>query len=67
MMCLCCVQVIETWMDMIHRDATISNPKLTRDHLLVLMKALRDFIQDQNQDTIKNALGKTYTLIGCNV
>ncbi|XP_052810056.1 mitogen-activated protein kinase kinase kinase 15-like isoform X3 [Mya arenaria] len=49
-------KVIETWMQMIHRDATISNPKLTRDHLLILMKALRDYVQDQDTNVIKEAL-----------
>ncbi|KAL3882967.1 hypothetical protein ACJMK2_029268 [Sinanodonta woodiana] len=50
--------IVDTWLNMIHRDATISNPKLRKDHLLLLLQALRDFIQDQNDAVIKNVLDR---------
>ncbi|XP_053396174.1 mitogen-activated protein kinase kinase kinase 5-like isoform X8 [Mercenaria mercenaria] len=49
-------RVVETWMELIHRDATISHPKLGKEHLSVLLKALTEYIRDQNSLVIKDAL-----------
>ena len=45
-------------MRVIHRDANITTPKLTKEHLLKLMDSMRDFIDDSNnkkyiQDAIR--------------
>ncbi|KAH3726126.1 mitogen-activated protein kinase kinase kinase 5-like [Dreissena polymorpha] len=56
-------RVIETWMIFIHRDATISNPKLTREHLMILLKALREYVQEQDTSYIKDALDKVKEML----
>ena len=51
-------KICDTWMRVIHRDANITTPKLTKEHLLKLMDSMRDFIDDSNnkkyiQDAIR--------------
>ncbi|KAL4232637.1 hypothetical protein ACF0H5_007326 [Mactra antiquata] len=56
-------RVLETWMELIHRDATISHPKLTKEHLVILLRALKEYIQEQNSIVIKEALDKVKEML----
>ncbi|XP_070189710.1 mitogen-activated protein kinase kinase kinase 15-like [Littorina saxatilis] len=49
-------KICEVWLDILHRDATISRPKLTENHLKCLLAGIKSYILDQDQQSIKDAL-----------
>nr|KAG5704843.1 hypothetical protein BaRGS_001314 [Batillaria attramentaria] len=51
-------KICDVWLDILHRDATISHPKLTADHLKVLLIGLKSYIKDQQQEPIREALNE---------
>ncbi|XP_069139875.1 mitogen-activated protein kinase kinase kinase 15-like isoform X21 [Argopecten irradians] len=51
-------KICKTWLDLLHKDATISNPKITVEHLQPLLCGLRTYIQDQNANVISDTLEK---------
>ena len=50
------LKISTTWLRLIHRDANITQPKLTPEHLLRLMDSMRDFINDGNKRYIQDAI-----------
>lgn len=51
-------KICATWLEILHRDATISNPKLTMEHLKCLLIGIKGYILEQAQQHIKDALDK---------
>ncbi|KAL5009780.1 hypothetical protein ScPMuIL_012085 [Solemya velum] len=51
-----CNKVCDTWLLLLHRDVSISNPKLSVEHLRRLFMGLKDYIQEQNTNAIKVAI-----------
>ncbi|XP_078310106.1 mitogen-activated protein kinase kinase kinase 15-like isoform X9 [Crassostrea virginica] len=50
-------QICETWLEFLHKDATISNPKLSVEHLRWLLVCLKNYISDPNcKHCIKDTL-----------
>ncbi|CAL1538040.1 unnamed protein product [Lymnaea stagnalis] len=49
-------KICANWLDMLHRDATISRPKLTSDHLMCILMGIKGYILDQSTTSIKEAL-----------
>ncbi|BFZ25344.1 hypothetical protein BsWGS_28381 [Bradybaena similaris] len=45
-----------SWLDLLHRDATISSPKLTCDHLRRLLIGIKGYILDQSVQAVKEAV-----------
>ncbi|XP_056015211.1 mitogen-activated protein kinase kinase kinase 15-like [Ostrea edulis] len=41
-------QICDTWLNFLHKDATISNPKLSVEHLRWLLVCLKNYISDPN-------------------
>jgi len=39
--------ICERWLQLLHRDANITQPKLTEEHLKKLMNCMKDYIADQ--------------------
>ncbi|XP_052087032.1 mitogen-activated protein kinase kinase kinase 15-like isoform X6 [Mytilus californianus] len=54
-------QICDMWLQMLHKDATISNPKLTVEHLKQLASSLRNYIQDNNTNSIKDTIARLRT------
>ncbi|XP_012940311.1 mitogen-activated protein kinase kinase kinase 5 [Aplysia californica] len=50
-------KICANWLDMLHRDATISSPKLTAEHLMCLLVGIKSYILDQSTMSIKEAIG----------
>ncbi|XP_041352249.1 mitogen-activated protein kinase kinase kinase 15-like isoform X2 [Gigantopelta aegis] len=48
--------ICNTWLELLHRDATISHPKLTTEHLTCLLLGLRGYILDPSSRAIHDAL-----------
>ncbi|CAG5134170.1 unnamed protein product, partial [Candidula unifasciata] len=51
-------KICYNWLVMLHRDATISSPKLTSEHLLGLLTGIKGYILDQSVQSIKEAIGR---------
>lgn len=51
-------KICEIWLTMLHKDATISNPKLTVEHLIQLATSLKSFIQDHSTASIKDTIDR---------
>ncbi|KAK3098661.1 hypothetical protein FSP39_021712 [Pinctada imbricata] len=52
-------KICETWLDFLHKDATISNPKLTTEHLRWLLVSLKAYITDPiNRGVVKDTLDR---------
>lgn len=50
-------QICETWLQFLHKDATISNPKLCVEHLRWMLVSLKNYISDPNcKHCIKDTL-----------
>ncbi|XP_059150113.1 mitogen-activated protein kinase kinase kinase 15-like isoform X4 [Physella acuta] len=49
-------KICSNWLEMLHRDATISRPKLTSDHLVCILMGIKGYILDQSTASIKNAI-----------
>ncbi|XP_061171243.1 mitogen-activated protein kinase kinase kinase 15-like isoform X5 [Saccostrea echinata] len=50
-------QICDTWLNFLHKDATISNPKLSVEHLRWLLVSLKNYISDPNcKHCIKDTL-----------
>ncbi|XP_033739791.1 mitogen-activated protein kinase kinase kinase 5-like [Pecten maximus] len=60
-------KICKTWLDLLHKDATISNPKITVEHLRPLLCGLRTYIQDQNAGVISETLEKLKILVDFDV
>ncbi|XP_021348144.1 mitogen-activated protein kinase kinase kinase 5-like [Mizuhopecten yessoensis] len=60
-------KICNTWLDLLHKDATISNPKITVEHLRPLLCGLRTYIQDQNANAISETLDKLKVLVDFDV
>ncbi|XP_076076559.1 mitogen-activated protein kinase kinase kinase 15-like isoform X3 [Mytilus galloprovincialis] len=54
-------QICDMWLQMLHKDATISNPKLTVEHLKQLASSLRNYIQDNSTNSIKDTIARLRT------
>ncbi|BFZ09195.1 hypothetical protein BsWGS_12234 [Bradybaena similaris] len=51
-------KICYNWLVMLHRDATISSPKLTSEHLHGLLTGIKGYILDQSAQSVKEAIGR---------
>ncbi|XP_076466646.1 mitogen-activated protein kinase kinase kinase 15-like isoform X5 [Babylonia areolata] len=49
-------KICQVWLEILHRDATISHPKLTETHLKLLLTGMKCYILEQTQQSIREAL-----------
>ncbi|KAL8591802.1 hypothetical protein ACOMHN_047062 [Nucella lapillus] len=49
-------KICQVWLDILHRDATISRPKLNLNHLKLLLTGIKSYILDQDQQCIRESL-----------
>ncbi|KAK9506900.1 hypothetical protein O3M35_008749 [Rhynocoris fuscipes] len=50
--------ICSVWMDRIHNELTDAKPLLDKDHLQILIKAIRDYVTDQNKDEMELSINK---------
>ncbi|XP_025097235.1 mitogen-activated protein kinase kinase kinase 5-like isoform X7 [Pomacea canaliculata] len=51
-------KICQVWLELLHRDATISHPKLTTEHLKYLLSGIKGYILNTCQDSLREALGQ---------
>ncbi|KAH9525126.1 hypothetical protein Btru_000369, partial [Bulinus truncatus] len=49
-------KICTNWLSMLHKDTTISRPKLTLDHLMYILMGIKGFILEQSTTSIKEAI-----------
>ncbi|KAI8791645.1 mitogen-activated protein kinase kinase kinase 15-like isoform X2 [Biomphalaria glabrata] len=52
------VKICANWYTMLHKDTTISRPKLSLDHLMYILMGIKEFILEQSKTSIKEAIDK---------
>ncbi|ESO93282.1 hypothetical protein LOTGIDRAFT_189920 [Lottia gigantea] len=51
-------KICDAWLESLHKEATISHPKLTSEHLKILLIGLMGHVKDPNSSSIGEAIDK---------